>query len=395
LTGTPALAQQTETEALRQQIEELTGRLQRLEEAQAASTATAKSSPSITSRLPVTVSGLLQVHGLGFLGQDNAFPRRADTFRLRRGEIRLTAPTITPRISGTIMFDPAKAIAVNSAAGAATTIRARDNILQEIQLSYLLNKTNDFTNTVDIGQFKIPIGYEGDLVSSSALQTVERALFFTQRDTSGTDQGYGDVRDTGVQLRGTYSGLSFAGIDYRLGIFNGLGDRQNAQATTDPKAVVGRLVVRPTALNGLQLGISGGGGNTALGTGNRRFNRGLFNLFGVYKTDKVTFQTEYLKGESQLRGGIPSSDVRGYYASLGYLFNPRIEGVLRYDTFDSARNLANAEARDITLGLNYYIKGNNAKIQANIVRRNGAPGSPIADLRPDRTEIRTNFQVAF
>ena len=396
ITGLPAQAQQTEIAALRAQLEELQARLDKMEAAAKTSAdAAAKAGNAVSSKEKVTVSGLLQVHGLGFFGQDSAFPRRADTFRLRRGELSLTAPAITSRVSGTIMFDPAKAIAVNSAAGAATTVRARDNILQEIAVSYNLNQSPQFTNFIDIGQYKIPIGYEGDQVSSSALQTVERALFFTQRDPAGSDSGYGDVRDTGAQLRGTYNGLKVGGFDYRLGIFNGLGDRQNTVATNDPKAIIGRLVFRPSGLDGLQLGISGGGGNTTTGAGNRRLNRGLFNAFAVYKKDKLTFQNEYLEGTTQLRGGVANSDVRGFYSSLGYLFTPKIEGVLRYDTFDSNRNAANADVKDITLGLNYYLKGNNAKIQANIVRRNGGPGSPIADLRPDRTELRTNFQVAF
>jgi hypothetical protein len=40
-----------------------------------------------------------------------------------------------------------------------------------------------------------------------------------------------------------------------------------------------------------------------------------------------------------LRGGAANSDVRGYYGSLGYLFTPKIEGVFRYDSFDSARSV--------------------------------------------------------
>ncbi len=395
LSGTPAHAQQSEISALRTQLEELQARLDKMEAAaKTQADAAAKAGNTITSREKVTVSGLLQVHGLGFLGQDNAFARRADTFRLRRGELRLTAPNITSRISGTIMFDPAKAISGRTNIGATPpvdlNIRARDNIMQEMQISYLLSKTPTSSHSIDIGQFKIPIGYEGDLVSSSALQTVERALFFTQRDPSGADQGYGDVRDTGLQARGTVGP-----IDYRLGVFNGLGDRQNTTASTDPKAVVARLAYRPAFLEGLTVGVSGGRGNTALGAGNRRFENDLLNGFLAYKRDKITFQAEYLQGETQLRGGAANSDVRGYYGSLGYLFTPRLEGVVRYDTLDTARNVADAEVRDITLGLNYYIKGNNAKIQANVVNRSGAAGSPISDLRPDRTELRTNFQVAF
>ncbi|MDF2439496.1 MAG: hypothetical protein JWN98_480, partial [Abditibacteriota bacterium] len=98
----------------------------------------APSGTPVTTRERVTLSGLLQVHGLGFFNQDSAFARRADTFRLRRAELRLTVPAITPRISGTIQLDPAKVMA-NTAAN--PLIRARDSLLQEIMISYLLNKS--------------------------------------------------------------------------------------------------------------------------------------------------------------------------------------------------------------------------------------------------------------
>jgi hypothetical protein len=159
------------------------------------------------------------------------------------------------------MFDPAKAQFNRSAAfgeSSSNTIRARDAILQEIQLSYLLRKAAPGTQNniyVDVGQYKIPVGYES-LLSSSALPLVERALMFTQRDPF--DGGYGDVRDTGVQLRGTQGQF-----DYRLGIFNGFGDRQNTLAVSDAKAVLGMLTFKPKSIQGLQVGVSGGTGNTA------------------------------------------------------------------------------------------------------------------------------------
>ncbi|HEX8236356.1 MAG TPA: hypothetical protein VF600_10395, partial [Abditibacteriaceae bacterium] len=256
INGLPAQAQQTEVEALRAQIEELSQRLEKLEGTQVAAAEAAKAAPPVSSRFPVTLSGLLQVHTLGFLNQEGPAPRASDTFRLRRGEIRITAPTITPRLSGSIMFDPAKAQfnrAASFGESASNTIRARDAILQEIQLSYLLKKapTGSQNNIyIDVGQYKIPVGYES-LLSSSALPLVERALMFTQRDPF--DGGYGDVRDTGIQLRGTQGQF-----DYRLGIFNGFGDRQNSLAVSDAKAILGLLSFRPKGIEGLQLGVSGG-----------------------------------------------------------------------------------------------------------------------------------------
>lgn len=418
-----AQTQPSEIELLRQQVAELQARLERLEAAKnapatpnapaatpAATPATPNGAvPTVTSnsKLPIVVSGLLQVHALDFASES----RRSgglvgvDTFRLRRGEIRLTAPAITDRISGVVMIDPAKVVAQRGSTST-SVIRERDNPLQDIQLSYQLSKSLTGPKFIDVGQFKIPVGYES-LLSSGGLQTVERALLFTQRDPF--DGGFGDVRDTGIQLRGTAAGQ----FDFRLGLFNGLGDRQNGLALSDAKAILGRLAYRPRRAQGLEIGVSGGRGNTGVNsfitvtnpagvttTTNvvRRDNRSLFNAFLAYKRDKLSLQSEFLRGQaapiSVGANTVAGRDIQGYYGSLGYLFRPQIEGVLRYDHFDSNRDVSNADLTDITLGLNYYLKGNNAKIQSNLVRRSSNPGAPAA-LRNDRYEVRTNFQVAF
>lgn len=406
LAGVPAQAQQSEIDLLRQQLAEIQARLDKLETSKVDVKATAPFVNS-SSKLPVTVSGLLQVHSLNFFSEEprTGGTRNPETFRLRRGEIRLTAPTITDKISGTIMLDPTKTIAQRGSSSTGV-LRERDNILQELQVSYALTKSENSSNFIDVGQYKIPVGYES-LVSSGGLQTVERALLFTQRDPF--DGGFGDVRDTGIQLRGN------AGeFDYRLGVFNGLGDRQNGLALSDAKAVLGRLAFKPKSVPGLEIGVSGGKGNTGVSnfvattnpttgvtttsTVVRRADRNLFNAFAAYKKDKMTFQAEYLTGKATPivigATNLAGRDIQGYYGSLGYLFKPQLEGVVRYDYFDSNRDADNADLTDITLGLNYYLKGNNAKIQSNLVRRSSNPGAPAA-LRNDRYELRTNFQVAF
>lgn len=388
--GSPVQAQQTEVEALRAQIAELSARLGKIEEDAAAAATAAKAkaaTPPVTTKSPVVLSGLFQIHSLNYFDQDKAFPRTADTFRIRRAEVRLTAPAITSRISGTVQLDFAKAVQ-NTAA--APLIRSRDSVLQEIQISYLLNKRGNNAATVDVGQFKIPIGYES-LQSSAGLPLIERSLIFSQRDPF--DGSYGDQRDTGIQLRGTQGQFS-----YRVGVFNGFGDRQNTLAISDPKAVLAWLSYKPKSINGLEFGVSGGKGNTGNSANNGagpRTDRDLKNAFIAYKKNKLTLQGEYIAGDSQLIDNSALRKIKGYYGSAAYLFTPKIEGVLRYDYLDTDKTLGNAAVRDIILGANYFIKGNNAKIQTNLVFRNGGSGSPIAALRPDRTELRTAFQIGF
>ena len=417
VSSSPARAQETEVQALRRQIEELSARLEKIEadnkkqaEAKEKAAAAAKAAPAVTTKSPVVISGLLQVQSLNYFSQSGSGNNAPNTFRLRRGELRLTAPRITDRISGTVMFDPAKATSTRGAGfgeTASNTIRARDNILQEIQISYLLKKAREGSKDnayIDFGQFKIPVGYES-LQSSSGLPLVERALIFTQRDPF--DGGYGDVRDTGIQLRGTQSKF-----DYRLGIFNGFGDRQNTLAISDAKAFLGQLAYHPNSA--LTFGVSGGTGNTGFrNTGSLlegpRSKRNIFNTFAAYKKNKLSLQAEYLQGKAQgitaITAGVPTTslrDISGYYGSVAYAFSPKIEGVFRYDYLNADRNgSGDTSVRDLILGLNYYIKGNNAKIQANLIRRNGASdlafgsSNPASDIRDDRTELRLQGQVAF
>ena len=432
-TAAPA-ANQTELDALRAEITALQARLDKLESAQptpgtsgtpsgtagtpsGTNAAPAAATTPVVSKLPVTVSGLLQVNARAYGDQSGPAGRSYNTLQLRRGEIRLTGG-ITDRISGTIMFDPAKQTAatststVNAKTGAVTTTvtpTQSANPLQDLIVSYLLNKTPSNTNSIDIGQYKIPIGYEGDLVSSSAIPTVDRALMYQARDPFGG--GNGDIRDTGVRLHGTAGAL-----DYQAGVYNGLGERQNALAAGTGKAFIGRLMYSPASVPGLALGISGGDGDTSniSGPGNSKVRRNIYNAFVNYGHDKFSARAEYLTGKNQVlvssTGGGPNRDIRSYYGLLGYSFTKKIELVGRYDYFDFAHGLVPAAGKssdsnvtEATLGLNYYIRGNNAKIQANIVRRNGGAGligangfsSNGTSFGNSSTQLRTNFQIAF
>ena len=392
--GAPAHAQdqQSEIDVLRQQIVELQKRLDTLDAAQKATDKTISTAkPVINTKSPVVVSGLLQVHALNYFGQNgNSNTRTADTFRLRRGELRLTAPKITDKVSATVMFDPAKDT---------TSSRARNNILQEIVLSYNLNKTATTSNSIDVGQFKIPVGYES-LVSSSALPFVERPLIFTARDPF--DGGYGDVRDTGLQFNSTAKDF-----DVKVGVFNGIGDRQNALALSDNKALLGRLAY--TGVKNLTLGVSGGAGNTGVTatsgsvTQTRRADRTLFNLFAAYNKNKIYAASEYLRGDAvpitltPANGSTPGvtatgRDIAGYYAAVGYMFTPKLQGLFRYDNLDTDRSVGNTTLKDYTLGLNYLLKGNEAKVQFNVIDHNGDSGA--SGFR-DGTELRTAFQATF
>jgi len=403
-TGVPAHAQQSELDALREQMTALQKRLDALEAAQKKAAPATQTQPVTGGKFPITIGGLIQLQSLNYLNETvkTGGAGSNDTFRLRRGEIRITAPAITDRLSGTAMFDVARP-ASTTTPGAFQG--ASNNLLQDLQVTYRLSTaaSNARQFFADGGQFKVPIGYESALLPTSQVPFLERSLIFTGRDPFGTT--YGDQRDIGAQLR-----VVSPQIEARLGIFNGFGDRQNALAASDEKAFIGLVAFKPRFINGLTVGVSGGIGNTGVsftpteGTAtNLKANRNIVNAFGVYRINGFTFEGEYLRGHSApftLAGTTNSArNLQGFYVGGSYLFNPRFETLLRYDTLDFNTDQAGNIVRDYILGANYYIKGQN-KIQINLVRRVGgdnAPTStnPAANYRNNRLELRSGVQLAF
>jgi phosphate-selective porin len=427
LAGKPVRAQDSEIELLRKQLADMQARLDKLEAAQneakaaaataataaaTAATAAKTATPPATSasKLPIVFGGLAQLDPTVYFSQDRTTGQQADTFRIRRGEFRVTAPSITSRVSGSIMFDLGK---TNNTTNAGS-------VLQEIFASYNIDKSPKAPKFVDIGQFKPGFGYESDQVSAGALQLTERALFYGFRDLAASSVptidpdgsgplpaipsglpaarpggGLGDARDQGARLRGSFAKDTIA---YNVGVFNGIGERQNSLAGGDPKAYVARLMYRPRP-TGLQIGVSGLRANTRGDIVGTALNRQGYGTFLVYKKRKFTLLSEYAHFDSEQRANraFYRNDT-GYYVGIGYLVHPKIELVGRYDVLKlDTRSGSSAAAvatrtTETTLGANYFIKGNNAKIQVNLV-----------DVQDDLAEtstgsglqLRTNFQVGF
>jgi phosphate-selective porin len=128
--------------------------------------------------------------------------------------------------------------------------------------------------------------------------------------------------------------------------------------------------------------------------GGPRANRDLFNLFAAYRQRKLRLSAEYLSGKARLLDNTGLREISGYYGAAGYFIRPKLEAALRHDSFNSNRTLSNATVHELTLGLNYTIK-DNTKIQTNLIRHDGSAAVAVAGLRPDSTELRTQFQVAF
>jgi uncharacterized coiled-coil protein SlyX len=303
-----------------------------------------------------------------------------DTFRLRRTEFKFSGE-IMPEVKWTVMFDPAKVLSVNNTYTtingtrvlADTSVNQASRILQDafITLDYIKNVH------IDIGQYKVPLSLEG-LQSSATLETVERAMFASDRGRGGS---YGDVRDFGVMIRGPIT----KHFDYQVGLFNGSGENQNDVDKNDAKAVIGRLVVRPPFIKGLQIGGSGAWGNGARADRPRRDRLGGELLFvrGPFK-----FKSELMTGKDAELHRL------GYYTHFGYRITPKVELIFRFDVWDPdtrrETNSANVTERDYIAGFNYYILENNVKLQVNYLRK-----TFHNSIVPPRNQVLVNLQTSW
>ena len=322
----------------------------------------------------IKFSGLFQA---GYLAADQG---TNDTFRIRRAEIKF-AGTILPEVKWTVMFDLAKGFSLRTIAAnidgtpviASAIANQSSRIFQEGFVTFSHFKRAN----INVGQFKIPLSQEG-LQSSSALDTIERALFMSDRLRGG---GMGDTRDLGIMAFGPLNKQ----LDYQFGVFNGVGEVQNDLDQNEQKAFVGRMVFKPSAIKGLQIGGSGAFGSGPRSDANRRDRLGG-EL--VYDWGKLRIKGEFMTGVD--------GDVhrQGHYAHFGYRFHRKFEGIFRYDVFDpdvrKETTAASETERDYIAGLNYYIRNNNFKLQFNYIRKTFA-----AYISPSRNVFLVNLQTSW
>lgn len=301
-----------------------------------------------------------------------------NTFRLRRSELKLSGQ-ITPKAGFTIMIDPSKALSLvsktNSTTGdlSSVTVNQNSRILQDafLTLTYIPHARIDF------GQQKVPLSLEG-LQSSAKLDTVERALFMSDRTRNGS---FGDIRDFGIMVSGPVTRF----VDYQAGVFNGSGENQNQVSSFDQKSMIGRLVFKP--FSGFSVGGSG-----ALGYGltnsTTRPRRDRMGLEAQYLHGPLTLRSEYMQGKD----GVFTRT--GYYGHIGYKVTKKIEPILRFDDYDpdvtKDTDKTNARERDYIAGFNYFIDNHYWKVQTDYLRKTFAK-----DILPQQNVIETNLQLSW
>lgn len=224
---------------------------------------------------------------------------------------------------------------------AQTEFGGSDVKLLDVMMSYKLIEPYV---TITGGQFKIPFSPE-NLTSSGKLLTINRsqvveALVSRSKDVIGNQNG----RDIGVLASGNFLSKGDRHLfNYAIGIFNGAGI--NTSDNNENKDFAGRLVFYP--LKNLGFGANYYNGTSHLDDKDQNRDRVGADFTYVHKA--LSLSGEYIIGEDD------KTDKDGWYLMGGYYAIPgKLQGVVKFDTFDPDTKVDDNETDVYTFGVNYY-----------------------------------------
>lgn len=300
-----------------------------------------------------------------------------NTFRIRRAELSIKGEIVPGLVGYKIMIDAAKTLRFNSASAPvldaagdpvapAETVNVSTppddtSILQDVSATFL----TDYVE-VSIGQFKIPVSYEG-FNSSSKLLFPERALVSRQ---------FGDRRDIGLRLD-----KKFEHFGYNAGIYNGAGLNRIDQ--NNQKDISLRLEAYP--IKGITIGAVG---YATLGERDDAATRD--RLEGDFRLElaNALLMVEYIHGWDGPKG--TRLEGHGAYGAAGYTFFDRLQPLVRIGHLDTNVDTANTETNHYEFGFNYYLRKHLAKLQASF-----GVFDPSAPTAKSRQELTLSTQLSF
>ena len=285
---------------------------------------------------------------------------------------------------------------------------------------------------IKAGLDKAPFGYE-ELISSGDLKAIERSVItnYVDNPANGRRLGASAYRN-GIWAGGTYEGFyysvavtnpernEYAGDSTNTAVLiNGLGGVGSAGgATTNKFAYYGTVGYSgafgegPTKGKykvGYETGFLpdqggpgaaiGGGQNVSLNGAFADVTVGPFNLAGEYE-------------EAKDDSGVAihhNADISGYWIQPSYKLNAQWEAVANYSYVNSGgRGVALSDvvrsapsggtmnrADELYLGFNYYIKGNDVKLQAGYIHGESNETVKNAPAKAQTDGLRSQVQVQF
>lgn len=278
------------------------------------------------------------------------------TFRLRRAEIRVKGEIIPKQVAYQLMIDPAKVLDPEK-----TTVQTADkstsvSVNQQPASSSAVSIMQDFFITfmsdwadVSMGQFKMPVSWEGYNGSSK--------LLFPER--AAVARKWGDRRDIGLRID---KKLFDDKLYYSLSILNGEG--QNKADSNNQKDVGLRVEAYP--IKEIMIGAVG-----YMGVTERDRTATKDRVEGDFRIEMANalFQAEYIRAWDVPLTGQARVQGHGFYAAAGYTFFDRLQPVARVGYIDPNVDEGSTAKEDETWvyegGLNYYLAKHEAKLQAS------------------------------
>lgn len=326
----------------------------------------AEDSPVMAKFANTKVGSLLQFWALN---DTEAANDANSNFRIRRAELKLSG-SVHEGTRWFLMIDAAKTIAPRTDLTTGADSKTTDNkVLQDLGIAISLFDGFE----VIVGQFKIPTFAEG-FQSSSELLLPERSYI---------TRTYGDRREPGIMLDYTFKPLR-ARVMFSNGQTAVGATATNMDDTNNSKDVNGRVDYAITET--INVGVFGSNSVSAAAEGHATRYGG---------------DIQFTMGDIFARvAGVSADDWKvkrnGMMADVGYMVMESVQVAGRYENFQ--RTTATKSASNAyTLGVNYFLNGNNLKVQlAHSFLNNmaGSNGSYKIDPVLDGSLTILNVQLA-
>ena len=231
------------------------------------------------------------------------------------------------------------------------------------------------------GQYKVPFGMQA-LVPDWGQQLVERSIAVV---------AFAPDRDTGVTVLGTGKARK---LGYTAGVFNGSGEsrRQNNGALmwavrvwADPlgEYKLSESAVEAPPKNVLHVGLAVRGGDAAKGGRTGVFQEAddqtAVGVELAWKRRRASLTGEVFWQTDEVQNPAPGPDVEsfGWQIQGGCMVVARrLELAARYAEVDPNRDASGDRATELRGAVNYYWKGHNLKLQADVGRLTYEPSGP-------------------
>jgi len=225
---------------------------------------------------------------------------------------------------------------------------------------YATWKKFDFAN-ITMGQFKTPYGYE-QLQPDTKLPFAERSLPSDSLTLS---------RQIGLMASGKFYDER---LTYAAGIFNG-NAANNGGNDNENFMTVGRIAGTPVKTKNLQVTVGTNAFSSEDGVGGATVRRTGYGLDAQLKAGRLDAAVEWLHTDFNNATAADTS-AEGWSAYAGYFLIPtKLRAAIRYETYDPKTSAANDEFKTWTLGLSYYLKGDDLKLTLNYLL--GNPAGPL------------------